>query len=657
MNGKRIYLRCSHTGNCCPIGLEMPYNPDWLRRDLLNAKAMRFNAIRFISGVAKRYQLDLADEIGLMVYEEAYGSWCLADSLRMPQRYDESILGMIRRDRNHPSVTMWGLLNETSDGPVFRHAVSLLPEVRKLDASRIVMLNSGRFDLPGGGLAGLEAWRNAERVDPCVTRNATDHVIQALGITWQPHQLSFHPGRNGEYSVVRWSAPADGKVNICAEFHSIAERATTDVHVLDDGRRLYDGYINVRGGGAKAEYRGTAVVKTGEPINFVVGYGNGDYGADTTALAVTVKTATRVYDAAADFSAVQNPNGAWSYGQIAPGETPQSATFRGYGHGSAEKSIGSLSNPGSTVWEDVLADVHPYQRVPHTAEILRTLRTIHPSGQPVFLSEYGIGSAMDLMRTVRHYERLGKTEVEDAQLYRKWRDLFLADYRRWKMDEAFARPEDFFQQSIARMAGQRLLGLNAIRANPYVIGHSVTGTLDQGMTAEGLWTTFRELKPGTIDAMFDGWAPLRFCLFVEPVNVYRTTPAGGTPANPTPVRLEAVLANEDALAPGEYPVRLTVVGPDANRVFEKTLKLVVPDRHGKPEPPMVTPLLSQQVAIDGPPGKYRFLATFERRRGGRRGNGVLRGRRGPDALGEDRSSPLGQRSRPGRLAHRPRYPP
>ena len=147
LNGRRIYLRCSHTGNCCPIGLEMPHDPDFLRRDLLNAKVMGFNAIRFIAGVAKRYQLDLCDEIGLMVYEEAYAAWCLADSPKMAERYDESILGMVRRDRNHPSVTMWGLLNETPDGPVFRHAVSVLPALRQLDDSRMVMLNSGRWDV------------------------------------------------------------------------------------------------------------------------------------------------------------------------------------------------------------------------------------------------------------------------------------------------------------------------------------------------------------------------------------------------------------------------------------------------------------------------------------------------------------------------------
>ena len=56
----------------------MPHDPDYLRRDLINQKMMRFNAIRFISGVAKRYQLDLADEIGLMVYEESYAAWCSA---------------------------------------------------------------------------------------------------------------------------------------------------------------------------------------------------------------------------------------------------------------------------------------------------------------------------------------------------------------------------------------------------------------------------------------------------------------------------------------------------------------------------------------------------------------------------------------------------
>ena len=289
LNGRRIYLRCSHTGNCCPVGLEMPVDPDWLRRDLINAKMMRFNAIRFISGIAKRYQLDLCDEIGLMVYEEAYAGWCLADSPKMAERYDESVLGMVRRDRNHPSVAIWGLLNETPDGPVFRHALGLLPTLRTLDDTRMVMLNSGRWDrVSNEAVTGIEAWRNVERVDPCVSRNATDHVIQALGITWQPGQLSFHPGRDGEYSVVRWTAPAAGKAEFAAKFHSIAERATTDVHVLHNGKVLFDGFINVRGGGPEAKFASALAVQAGDTLDCAIGWGNGNYGADTTALAVTI---------------------------------------------------------------------------------------------------------------------------------------------------------------------------------------------------------------------------------------------------------------------------------------------------------------------------------------------------------------------------------
>jgi hypothetical protein len=602
LNGKRIYLRCSHTGNCCPIGLEMPHDPDYLRRDLINQKMMRYNAIRFISGVPKRYQLDLADEIGLMVYPEAYAGWCLADSSKMKERYDESVFGMIRRDRNHPCITIWGLLNETSDGAVFRHAVSVLPELRKLDDSRMVLLNSGRFD-NAGGVAGIQVWRPSGRDNPCVTRNSTDHVIKALGITWQPGQIAFHPGRDGEYAVLRWTAPADDRVEFSALYKSIAEAATTDLHVLHNGKPLFDAVINLQGKGPEAKFSATLDVKAGDTIDSACGWGNRNYGADTTALAVKVKSASdKTWDAEKDFAIQQNPNGAWSYGMLKPADKPNSATFALFPAGVTEAAIGSISNPGSTVWEDILNDQHPYQRVPHTAQVIRTLRTLSGNGKPVWLSEYGIGSAIDLLRTCRWYEQVGKTEVEDARLYQSWRDQYLADWQRYRLAEVFDRPEDFFTQSLSRMAGQRLLGINAIRANPNVIGHSLTGTLDQGMTAEGVWTTFRELKPGATDAMFDAWAPLRWCLFVEPVNLYRKTP----------VKLEAVLANEDVLAPGDYPVRLQVVGPNLTRVFEKKITVKIGKPGSKPEPPMVQSVFSEDVVIDGPPGTYRFLATFEK---------------------------------------------
>jgi hypothetical protein len=449
LNGRRIFLRGSHTGNWVPIGLQqLPPDPDMLRRDLLNVKAMGFNAIRFIAGVATRYQLDLCDEIGLLVYQESYAGWLLGDSPQMAQRFDHSTSEMIRRDRNHPSIVIWGLLNETEDGPVFRHAAAALPLVRALDDTRMVMLNSGRWD-----------------------------------------------------------------------------------------------------------------------------------------------------------------------GQL---------------------SIGSLSNPGSAQWETLMGDegpqappthaappggywarvgdAHAYPRVPHTEETMRFLRRLGDGTKHVFLSEYGIGSAVDLWRVVRHYERLGAQDAEDAQFYRDKLERFLADWDKWRLAETFGRPQDYFEQCRRKMAGQRTIGLNAIRANPNLVGHSLTGTVDQGMTGEGLFTTWRELKPGAMDALFDALAPLRWCLFAEPQNVYRGAK----------VRLEAVLANEDALAPGNYPARVQVFGPQRELVFDRRVKVTIEPRqrpseitaeHGGvtlSEPPLAQPVFAEEVAIDGPSGRYELAAMFER---------------------------------------------
>jgi len=115
-----------------------------LRLDLLYAKASGFNMLRFISGMAHPYQLDLCDEIGLLVYEESLAGWELANSPKMKERYERSVREMVERDRSHPSLAMWGMLNETNDGPVFREAVADLPLVRSLDDSRLVLLSSGR---------------------------------------------------------------------------------------------------------------------------------------------------------------------------------------------------------------------------------------------------------------------------------------------------------------------------------------------------------------------------------------------------------------------------------------------------------------------------------------------------------------------------------
>ena len=439
LNGRRLFLRSSHTVNHFPIGLQFPHDPDLARRDLLNAKVMGFNMVRFICGGATPEQLDLCDEIGLLVYNESYASWFeMVNTPQMTGRYDRSIGELIERDRNHPAVVIWGLLNEIQDGPLFRHAVETLPLVRFLDPSRLVMLNSGRWD--------------------------------------------------------------------------------------------------------------------GQP----------------------------------DIGSIANPGSAeWeaSLGVEAPG---------------AER-VGWSKEGGALGYYDHAGDAHTYLKVPQTAESTAFLRSIGHDSQHVFLGEYGIGSAVDLPRTVRHYEQLGMAHLEDAQFYRDKLERFLADWDRWDMGACFDRPEDFFAASLARMASNRIIGLNAIRANPNLVGHNVTGLIDHVMSGEGLTTAFREMKPGAIDAMYACWAPLRLCLFAEPVSLYR----GGS------ITLEAMLANEDALRPGDYPIRLEVIAPDGAKALARTVTLTIPEPGGGAEPPFALPVFSENVTLDGAPGKYRFVAAFE----------------------------------------------
>ena len=319
----------------------------------------------------------------------------------------------------------------------------------------------------------------------------------------------------------------------------------------------------------------------------------------------------KVYDAGKDFSDTENPAGPWGYGSLAGGNAIDLSTFTPYTRlKPAEKSIaGTFSNPGTTYWDDSLDDHHPYQRAPHTADIIEFFRYVgerpynnivcsQGGGKPYFISEYGIGSGVNWPRVLRLFDQYGYPHVEDRAYYQAQYDAFLADFAKWDMKRVFGRPEEFFKQSLARMAAERTRGLNAIRSNPSAVGYSITGTVDQGMSGEGLTTTFRELKPGTIDAIADGFAPLRWCTFVEPKSTY----AGRE------ITLEAVLANEAVLTSGKYPAKAWVFGPKNEVLLEKPFTVTIPEG----EPPFAMPVFKLKWRVEGPSGTYRFVVAFEK---------------------------------------------
>lgn len=609
LNGRRVFWRSAHTGADTPITIRVPYDPGLLRRDLLNLKAMGFNGVRFISIMGQRYQLDMCDEIGLMVYEESHASWMLEDSPQLAERMNSSITGMIRRDRNHPSVVIWGLLNETGDGPAFQHAVASLPLVRRLDDSRVVMLGSGRFDTMHF-MNGLQVWKPETGFAPCLTHNPKPYAISCVTL-WRSNEVSLVPGVNGEYSAARWTAPADGEYTVSARFRGTGTYTTTDVHVLVAGKPVFDSFINLQGRGDESVWRATLPVSKGQALDFVVGGRTPAGGAwyerwgNNTSLAVTIRAAGgEAGNLAAEFSNSSNPNGAWSYGWLAAGPVPDASTFSSYPKCEAEKydSPGGISNPGSDRWEDILGDQHYYPRVPHRELEIARLRNISINDNTMFLSEYGIGSGVDLTRFVRHHEQLGVESGERLNIVKGVLATFLGDWGRLKLADTFASPEDFFRRCVAREGGLKTLGINAIRSNPNIVGYGMTGCNDPLEFGEGAVTAFRELKPGTMDAVFDAFYPVHWCTFVEPVNVYRGSN----------VLLEAVLANEDSAPPGQYPVRVQVVDPNNRRVLDRIITVAIPGHENGKEPAFAIPAFREALPVDGPTGKYRFLVTFQK---------------------------------------------
>jgi hypothetical protein len=120
---------------------------------------------------------------------------------------------------------------------------------------------------------------------PLVSHNGTADSVTWGTITMQPGQLTLQAGANGEYSVVRWTAPRAGSLSLKASFtgQDFMGPTSTDVHVRHNSVALFDGQVTAFGAGPSFDT--TMVVAAGDTIDFAVGYGsNGSNWRDTTGL-------------------------------------------------------------------------------------------------------------------------------------------------------------------------------------------------------------------------------------------------------------------------------------------------------------------------------------------------------------------------------------
>ncbi|MHB8898338.1 MAG: alpha-galactosidase [Thermoguttaceae bacterium] len=216
------------------------------------------------------------------------------------------------------------------------------------------LLSSGPSQAP---LADLRSWSSSTLAssDPCVNYNPTSDVQQFANIRWEPGRLAFHPGPKGQYSVVRWTAPEAGSVGLDAAFLAIDAATTTSVHVLHNGKPLFQGAIRLDGAGPRALCRQNLDLKKGDTLDLVVGWGNGAHVCDSTGLEARLTGAGgKAWDAAKDYSPDKNPGGPWSYGYLEPGEAPDAAKFHPYDLNrrptAKDARLLNLGDPAARTW-------------------------------------------------------------------------------------------------------------------------------------------------------------------------------------------------------------------------------------------------------------------------------------------------------------------
>ncbi len=221
------------------------------------------------------------------------------------------------------------------------------------------------------------------------------------------------------------------------------------------------------------------------------------------------------------------------------------------------------------------------------------------NGKPVFLSEFGVGSQFDYPGLARFMENRPRTPENkfNYELSHTNDALLKTFIKEYGLDVVYPTPRHLIRDSYAEQNKYREQVFSMVRSNPNIIGYSMTAVQDHGYAGEGFLSLMGEFKPGHMLTMQEGWAPLRWCMITWPTHFY----------NDEPVRLRAVLADEDVLKAGEYPVTLRIFNKD-EIVWKKELTFTVQDG----ERPYTHPVFDETIVVEGlKAGEYTFSADLE----------------------------------------------
>ncbi len=119
VNGRHVKLHgvCLHHDLGC---LGSAFHVKAARRQLLAMKEMGVNSLRTSHNPPAKQIMDLCDELGILVVDEAFDMWQHPKTTYDYARFfdadaEADVAAWVRRDRNHPSLLMWSIGNEIGD--------------------------------------------------------------------------------------------------------------------------------------------------------------------------------------------------------------------------------------------------------------------------------------------------------------------------------------------------------------------------------------------------------------------------------------------------------------------------------------------------------------------------------------------------------------
>ena len=224
LNGKVVKLRgvCQHqhVGALGAAAVEKI-----MRFRVEQMKAMGCNAIRTAHNPHTPEFYDICDEVGMIVMDEFVDGWNRKakhdyGAHDFDKWWQRDLTDWIKRDRNHPSVFLWSVGNETH-GDIGK---DLVAKCHELDPTRPVTSGSSESDFMdiygmNGGSEGKGWFENQMPADRVFIGTENTH-------TWQTR---------GYYRTQTWYR--DGKIDVAANIPNLTEQEIFTVDWTDNSHR------------------------------------------------------------------------------------------------------------------------------------------------------------------------------------------------------------------------------------------------------------------------------------------------------------------------------------------------------------------------------------------------------------------------------------